>query len=81
MKNHPNPRYRLARKEEAVNLLRDFVHGSGKGSRRELFTSALKNPEFVKGTGFENPLHLDAAVKQSWKAVRDHANNLRPEDL
>jgi hypothetical protein len=81
MKNHPDPRYRLARQEETVNLLRDFVHGSGKDSRREQFAHALKQPDWSRKIGFANPIHLDAAVKQSWKAVRDHANNLRPEDL
>lgn len=81
MERHPTTRYQLAHKEELVNMIRDFVHGSGPGSRREQWNAALDNPHFVRNWGFKTGQEFDTEVKRAWKTIRDGANKMKPEDL
>ena len=77
----PHPRYRLAYKEEMINLLRDFVHDSKDASepgRRAQLKSMFNRHGHPKFKDFN---HMDSALKSSWVKIRDAANKTKPEDL
>lgn len=76
MHGSPDPRQRLAFKEEMVNLLRDFTTGKEGGRRRFLkdYTSAhYGSPEqFNK---------LDNVLKNTWQKVQDFANSATEDHM
>lgn len=77
MANHLNPRYKLAFKEEMINMLRDSVHGS----LREDLVKFLHAKPYVLRPHFQDFNHFDRELKRNWKTIRDHANQMKPEDL
>ena len=86
MTNHPNKRYRLARLEEKINTLHDFIHGGADdktgGRRAQLTEWANNNPGTISTLmGFRDKQHFDNELKSSWKRLRDKANAVKPEDL
>jgi hypothetical protein len=81
MTRHSDRRYRLARREEEINLLRDFVHQNDEFGHRAALLDKAKRLDFCRRYGFRNSHEMDAAIKSSWRAVRDHANSIKPEHL